>query len=91
MVALWVTTIYLKKAEAVRWNDAYYFFKEKFKTISATPQGFSRALSNPNNKKYFGQSGELYFLTSEGKRKVEEWIAGKPFESPSEVEDDTDD
>lgn len=91
MVALWVITIYLKKLEAVRWNDAYYFFKEKFKTISATSQGFSRAMSNPNNKNYFGQSGELYFLTSEAKRKVEEWIAGKPFESASEVEDDTDD
>lgn len=91
MVALWITTVHLKKANAVRWNEAYYFFKEKYKTISATGQGFSRAMANPNNAKYFRESDELYFLSSEGQRKVEDWLAGKPFGSSSEAEDETDD
>lgn len=91
MVSLWIITVHLKKVKAVRWNDAYYFFKGKYKTISATPQGFSRAMANFNNAKYFRESDELYFLSSEGQRKVEDWRAGKPFESSSEAEDDTDD
>jgi hypothetical protein len=87
MVALWLVTVHLNKAKAVRWNDVYYFFKEKFETISVTPQSFSRAMESPQNTKYFRQSGELYFLSSEGQQKVEKWIAGQSFESSGETED----
>lgn len=81
MVSLWIITVHLHKAEAVRWNDAYYYFQEKFKTISASSESFSRAMASPSHSKYFRKSGDLYFLTSEGQAKVEGWIAGNPFDS----------
>lgn len=84
MVSLWIITIHLKKANAVRWNDAYYFFKEKFQTIAATPEAFSLAMRNEANEKYFRQSDEMFFLASDGVKKVEEWIGGKPVSSSSE-------
>lgn len=87
MVALWIINIHLKKANAVRWNDAYYFFKEKFETISVSAQAFSRAMASSKNTKYFRQSGDQYFLTTEGQQKVEEWVAGHPFGSSIEAED----
>lgn len=89
MVALFIIIHQLQKAQAVSWNDAYYFFKEKFQTISVTSQAFSRAMANPNNTKYFRQSGAQYFLTSEGQQTVKSWIAGDPLESHNETEDET--
>ncbi len=90
MVSLWIVIHQLGKAQAVSWNDAYYFFKEKFQTISVTSQAFSRAMGSSKNTKYFRKSGDQYFLTSEGQRTVESWIAGNPLESVNETEDETD-
>ncbi|PSB07923.1 hypothetical protein C7B69_23105 [filamentous cyanobacterium Phorm 46] len=89
MVSLWIVIHQLQKAQTVSWNDAYYFFKEKFQTISVTSQAFSRAMGSPKNTKYFRKSGEQYFLSSEGQRIVESWIAGAPLESVNETEDET--
>ena len=90
LIALWIITVHLNKAEAVRWNDAYYYFQEKFKTISASQASFNRAMANPTNEKYFRKNGELFFLTSEGQKKVEDWIAGKPFDGSSDADVDVD-
>lgn len=90
LVSLWILTVHLKKAEAVRWNDAYYYFKEKFTTLSVKTDAFNRALAKPENDKYFRKAGELYYLTSEGQQKVEDWIAGKPIESSDDLGDDAD-
>lgn len=89
MVALFIIIHQLQKDKAVRWNDAYYFFKEKFKTISVKPEAFSRAMASSKNTKYFRHSEDQYFLTSEGQRRVESWIAGDPLESDNETEDET--
>lgn len=80
LVSLWVIIAHLKKAEAVRWNDAYYYFKEKYKAISASPEAFSYAIKNDTNK-YFRQTDDLFFLSPEGQEKVENWIAGELVES----------
>ena len=90
LIALWIITVHLNKAEAVRWNDAYYYFQEKFKTISASQASFNRSMANPTNEKYFRKNGELFFLTSEGQKKVEDWIAGKPFDGSSDADVDVD-
>jgi hypothetical protein len=84
MISLWLITIKLKKAQTVRPTEAYNFFKEKFKTISVSPQGFSRAMSNSNNKKYFSESAGRYYLTSEAEKQVERWIAGEPLSSSAD-------
>jgi hypothetical protein len=89
MVSLWIILHKLEKAKAVSCSQAYLFFKERFETISVTSQAFSRAMANPKNTKYFRQSGTQYFLTSEGQRRVESWIAGDPFESDNETEEET--
>jgi hypothetical protein len=85
-VSLWILTVHLKKANAVRRNDAYYYFQEKFTTISVTSQAFSRALSESHNTQYFQKSGELYYLTSKAQDLVEGWISGKPVDSPNDVD-----
>lgn len=86
MLALWIITVHLKKENAVRWNDAYYYFKEKYTTISATTNGFRKALTKPVNEKYFAKTGELFYLTPEGDKVVEAWIAGKPVNTSREEE-----
>ncbi len=88
LLSLWILTIHLKKTNAVRWNDAYYYFKEKFTTISVEPESFSRAISKTLNDKYFRKSGDQYFLSSEGQQKVEGWIAGQPIESSNDLGED---
>ena len=88
LVSFWILTVHLKKANAIRWNDAYYYFKEKFITISGEPESFNRAISKPINDKYFRKTGDLYFLSSEGQQKVEGWIAGKPIESSDDLGED---
>ena len=88
LVSLWLLTIKLRKANAIRWNDAYYYFKEKFTTISVEAISFSRAISKPINEKYFRKTGDLYFLSSEGHQKVEGWLAGKPIDSSDGFEED---
>lgn len=90
LVSFWILTVSLKKAEAVRWNDAYYYFKEKFTTISVEADSFSRAIAKPANDKYFRKTGELYFLSLDGQQKVEGWIAGKPIDSSDDLGEDTD-
>jgi hypothetical protein len=87
LVSIWIITVHLKKAEAVRWNDAYYYYKERFKAISATPNAFSKALGRKINEKYFKKSGEQFYLTSEGRKQVEGWIAGKPIEKTADEGD----
>jgi hypothetical protein len=76
MFALWLITVRLKKAETVRWNDAYYFLKEKFPAITATPNGFSKAITNPKNANVFRSIEDRYFLSPDGQAEVEKWIAG---------------
>ncbi|MEG4040812.1 zinc ribbon domain-containing protein [Microcoleus sp. S11D4] len=89
MVSLWIIIDQLENAKAVRCNDAYYFFKQKFETISVSAQVFSRAMKSPKNMKYFRSSGDQYYLTSEGKQTVESWVNGKPLELGNETEDET--
>lgn len=85
MLALWMITVPLQKAEAVRWNEAYYFLTKKFQTVSATAEAFSNAVSSEHNQNYFRRSGEAYFLSSEAQQKVQEWIAnGIPVTSARE-------
>ncbi|MCL1471075.1 hypothetical protein LAY57_10365 [Argonema antarcticum A004/B2] len=91
LVALWIITVHLKKEQAIRWNDGYYYLKDKFKTISVEAESFSRAMSKQTNEKYFRRSGELYYLTSQGQQIVEGWINGKPIDSLIDVENDMDD
>jgi hypothetical protein len=88
LVSLWILTTHLNKAEAVRWNDAYYYFREKFTTLSVQTDAFSRALSKPENDRYFRKAGELFYLTSEGQQKVEGWVAGDPINSSNDLEDE---
>lgn len=88
MVSLWIIIHQLGNAKAVRCNDAYYFFKQKFETISVSALVFSRAMRSSKNTKYFRSSGEQYYLTSEGERKVESWVAGEPLELGNETEDE---
>src|SRR5262249_36152247 len=77
LVAIWIVTTRLKKVKAVRWSDAYYYFKERYTTISATPNAFRKALISPSNEKYFGKSDELFYLKTEGESIVKDMIAGK--------------
>ncbi len=91
LVALYIIIVYLKKEKAIRWNDAYYYLKEKFETISVSAQSFKSAISKLSNEKYFRKSGELYYLTSEGQQIVEAWISGKPLDSLIDVENNMDD
>lgn len=86
MVALWIITVNLKKANSIRWNEAYQFFKEKFQTMTASPEAFSYAMRNELNAKYFRQSDEMFFLSSEGVKQVEEWVGGQPVASSGEEE-----
>ncbi|MBV8855813.1 MAG: zinc ribbon domain-containing protein [Acidobacteria bacterium] len=88
LVALWIITVHLKKAEAVRWNHAYYYYKEKYKAISATPNAFRKSLGRKINEKYFKKSGEEFYLTSDGRKQVEGWIAGKPIEKTADEGDE---
>lgn len=88
LLSLWILTVHLKKADAVRWNYAYYYLKEKFTTISVEPESFSRAISKSINDNYFRKTGDSYFLSSEGQQKVEGWIAGKPIESSDDLGED---
>jgi hypothetical protein len=90
LVSLWILTVHLSEAEAVRWNDAYYYFKEKFTTLSVKPETFSRALSKSENGRYFQKAGELFYLTSEGQQKVESWIAGAPISASDDFDDEGD-
>ncbi|MEG4395614.1 zinc ribbon domain-containing protein [Microcoleus sp. BROC3] len=89
MISLWIIIDLLGNAKAVRCNDAYYFFKQKFETISVSAQAFIRAMRSSKNTKYFRSTGDQYYLTSEGKQTVESWIAGDPLESDNETEDET--
>jgi len=89
MVSLWIIIHKLEKAKAVSSSQAYLFFKEKFETISVTSQTFRLAMSNSKNTNYFRPSGTQYFLTPEGERKVESWVAGEPLESGNDTEDET--
>ncbi|MEP6487563.1 zinc ribbon domain-containing protein [Microcoleus vaginatus GB2-A3] len=89
MVSLWIIIHKLEKAKTVSCSQAYLFFKEKFETISVTSQAFRLAMSNSKNTNYFRPSGTQYFLTPEGERKVESWVAGEPLESGNDTEDET--
>lgn len=75
LLALWIITVSLKKAQTVRRMDAYYYLKEKFPTITVSSQSFSRAMSNPNFDNLMkGSDDDKYYLTPDGQKLVESWI-----------------
>lgn len=80
LLSMWIIAIHLKKPEAIRWNEAYDYLTEKYKAISATSSAFSKAMASQVNELYFRKSGDLYFLTPEGQKKVETWVDGSPVE-----------
>ncbi len=81
MVALWMLQVYLKKREAFLWNEAYLYITKCSSHVKATPEAFSRALANPNNKDYFGCADGHYFLTPKAQEIVEGWTAGRSVKS----------
>jgi hypothetical protein len=76
LVGIWILTVHLKKEKAVRWIDVYYYLKEKFTTIKATPNAFVLALRGSNADEYIVKTGDLLYLNSQGIKKVEKWIEG---------------
>jgi hypothetical protein len=84
MLAVWAITVRLKKATTVRWNEAFHFLTTKYPTASASPDAFSRALSNPANGRFFGEASGKYYLTPKGEELVEGWLTGKPVGVPPE-------
>lgn len=86
MVALWIITVHLEKAKVVRYNEAYYYLKHKYETISATLKAFYYAVTNQKNEKYFRKTGDVYFLSPEGQKIVEGWIVGKPLNFSDDTE-----
>lgn len=90
LLSIWIITVDLQKAQAIHWNEAHLYLKEKFQAISASAEAFSAAVRSDNNKEYFRTSGELLFLSPEGKSKVEGWIAGNSVQTPGEEEGGSD-
>ncbi|MGI4738431.1 MAG: zinc ribbon domain-containing protein [Janthinobacterium lividum] len=77
LLALWLITHGLKKADAVKWNEAMMFLTTSFKTIAVTGNSFGKAISAKENEKFFTKNGDgMYYLTPTGQKLVEEWIAG---------------
>ncbi|MBD2094265.1 zinc ribbon domain-containing protein [Trichocoleus sp. FACHB-591] len=88
LVSLWLLTVHLNKVQAVRSNDAYYYFKEKFKTISVKAETFKEALFKPSNSRYFRKTEDSFFLTSKGQQIVEAWTTGAPIGATDISEDE---
>jgi len=76
LLAFWLLITHLKKGESFRWNEAYEYLKALPIAVSASPETFSKAVRSENNKDYFRESGEAYFLSPEANAKVDGWIAG---------------
>jgi len=76
--SLWIITIHLKKAGAVKWNEAYYYLTKKFATTAVKAENFSKAMHNKDNDKLFSKSVEGdFYLSPEAQETVENWISGK--------------
>ena len=82
LLSIWAITVQLKKAAAVHHGEAYFYLKQKFQAISATPEAFSAAVRSEFNKKFFRVSEDKLFLSDEAKKIVEGWITnGLPTKS----------
>ncbi len=88
ILGIWILTIHLHKAEAVRWNAAYYFYKEKGWPVSAKPDEFSTTLKRKGHENLFRASDSGYFLTQEAIMLVDGWRSGKPVIAPKDDKDD---
>lgn len=77
LLALWLIIHHLKKADAVKWNEAMLYLTSKYKTTSVSGGSFSKSMTAKENEKYFTKNGEgLYFLTTAGQQLVEAWVSG---------------
>ena len=78
LVAYWIITIHLKKANSIKWNEAMFYLTSKYDTTSVTGNSFSKSMSSKEGEKFFTKSGEgLYYLTTDGQNLVQSWIDGK--------------
>ncbi|WP_375443733.1 hypothetical protein [uncultured Fibrella sp.] len=78
LLAYWIITVHLKKANSIKWNEAMFYLTSKYDTTSVTGNSFSKAMSSKEAEKFFNKSGEgLYYLTTDGQKLVESWIDGK--------------
>lgn len=78
LLSLWLIIHKLKKAGAVKWNEALLFLTSKYDATSVSGGSFSKSMNTKEGEKYFAKNGEgLYYLTSAGQQLVEDWIAGK--------------
>jgi hypothetical protein len=77
LLSSWIIIHHLKKASAVKWNEAFMFLTTKYKTTAVNGQAFSRAMQSKEGEKFFTKNGEgLFYLTSAGQQWVEDWISG---------------
>lgn len=84
MLSIWILTVRLKKANHVRWNQAYEYYETRYQAISATREAFSSAIAKDDKEVYFRKSGEFYFLSPDTIATVESWIKGLPKTGSSE-------
>lgn len=79
LIALWIITIHLGKTDKIYWNQTYYFLKEKYDNFRVQKNVFRSTMSK-YSKSYFGKNDGKYYLTQQGQKLVEGWIAGNPIE-----------
>lgn len=87
ILALGILTLDLKKADAVMWNEAYHFLKEKW-AISAKPDAFSRTFDRKGNAGVFRKTDKGYILQQQGIDIFEGWRNGKPIQAHNDERDE---
>ena len=77
LLGLWIITKYLKKAEALLWNEVMHYLKNKYKELIPSPEAVSKAFSSKDNAEYFKKNNDgQYFLSPEGENLVRGWVDG---------------
>jgi hypothetical protein len=79
VIGLWIITVHLRKTEKIYWNEVYHFLKEKYLNFRVQSDVFRTTMSK-RGKSYFGKNDGKYYLTQQGQKLVEGWIAGNPIE-----------
>lgn len=77
LLALWILTVHLKKANALLWNEAITYLLKKYDTLSVTSESARKAFIAKDNENVFQKNAEdQYFLSIDGQKLVEGWIDG---------------
>jgi hypothetical protein len=78
LLALWIVTKKIKKAEALTTGEAFMYLISKYTTVSIEPSQFRTAFANNKGKLFnLNKSNNTWFLTPEGEERVESWVSGQ--------------